>query len=186
MLSGKPFERSAKCLAPTVRRRRAYEKARMPAKKAILCVRDNGGAVDKEGKNAVKWTKLSCRRFQDNAERLEPGYLAREAGEVRGQVGGALQVRHLLAGGSAGAPPAVRGDSGTDRPAADALRLGVRLAAFDKAVRTSSPCVPAAPLGPISAAEQGRTVCALGSGHDRAGSGNTCWGKFVATVLLRG
>jgi hypothetical protein len=24
----------------------------------------------KEGKNAVKWTKLSCRRFQDNAARL--------------------------------------------------------------------------------------------------------------------
>jgi hypothetical protein len=25
----------------------------------------------KEGKNAVKWTKLSCRRFQDNAARLQ-------------------------------------------------------------------------------------------------------------------
>jgi hypothetical protein len=25
----------------------------------------------KEGKNAVKWTKLSCRRFKDNASRLQ-------------------------------------------------------------------------------------------------------------------
>jgi hypothetical protein len=25
----------------------------------------------KEGKNAVKWTKLSCRRFRDNAARLQ-------------------------------------------------------------------------------------------------------------------
>jgi hypothetical protein len=25
----------------------------------------------KEGKNAVKWTKLSCRRFEDNAVRLQ-------------------------------------------------------------------------------------------------------------------
>jgi hypothetical protein len=25
----------------------------------------------KEGKNAVKWTELSCRRFQDNAARLQ-------------------------------------------------------------------------------------------------------------------
>jgi len=25
----------------------------------------------KEGKNAVKWTKLSCRRFKDNATRLQ-------------------------------------------------------------------------------------------------------------------
>ena len=25
----------------------------------------------KEGKNAVKWTKLSCRRFKDNEARLQ-------------------------------------------------------------------------------------------------------------------
>jgi hypothetical protein len=30
----------------------------------------------KEGKNAVKWTKLSCRRFQDNASRLQRFALA--------------------------------------------------------------------------------------------------------------
>jgi hypothetical protein len=33
---GKPFGRSAECSAPTVRRRRAYEKARMPAKMAFV------------------------------------------------------------------------------------------------------------------------------------------------------
>jgi hypothetical protein len=30
----------------------------------------------KEGKNAVKWTKLSCRRFKDNAARLQRFALA--------------------------------------------------------------------------------------------------------------
>jgi hypothetical protein len=27
--------------------------------------------MDKRGENAVKWTKLSCRRFKDNAARLQ-------------------------------------------------------------------------------------------------------------------
>jgi Transposase DDE domain group 1 len=30
----------------------------------------------KEGKNAVKWTRLSCRRFKDNAARLQSFALA--------------------------------------------------------------------------------------------------------------
>ena len=30
----------------------------------------------KEGKNAINWTRLSCRRIRDNAVRLEPHALA--------------------------------------------------------------------------------------------------------------
>jgi hypothetical protein len=61
-------------------------------------------------------------------------------------------------GEAGGAPTAVRGDSGADRSAAAGVCLGVRLAAFDKAFRKSSPCVPGAPRGAISADEPGRSV----------------------------
>jgi hypothetical protein len=42
------------------------------AKKVIRFDNRRGTAEQwiKEGKNAVKWTKLSCRRFKDNAARL--------------------------------------------------------------------------------------------------------------------
>jgi hypothetical protein len=43
------------------------------AKKVVRFYNRRGTAAQwiKEGKNAVKWTKLSCRRFQDNATRLQ-------------------------------------------------------------------------------------------------------------------
>jgi hypothetical protein len=43
------------------------------AKKVVRFYNRRGTAEQwiKEGKNAVKWTKLSCRRFQDNAVRLQ-------------------------------------------------------------------------------------------------------------------
>jgi hypothetical protein len=43
------------------------------AKKAVRFYNRRGTAEQwiKEGKNAVKWTKLSCRRFKDNAARLQ-------------------------------------------------------------------------------------------------------------------
>jgi hypothetical protein len=42
------------------------------AKKVVRFYNGRGTAEQwiKEGKNAVKWTKLSCRRFKDNAARL--------------------------------------------------------------------------------------------------------------------
>ena len=36
----------------------------------------NAGQYIKEGKNAIKWTRLSCRRFRDNAVRLQLHALA--------------------------------------------------------------------------------------------------------------
>jgi Transposase DDE domain group 1 len=40
----------------------------------------------KEGKNAVKWTKLSCRRFKDNAARLHLFALAYNLGNFLRQL----------------------------------------------------------------------------------------------------
>src|SRR5215475_15649555 len=40
----------------------------------------------KEGKNAVKWTKLSCRRFKDNAARLQLFALAYNLANVLRQL----------------------------------------------------------------------------------------------------
>jgi Transposase DDE domain group 1 len=44
-----------------------------PSKKVVHFYNRRGTAEQwiKEGKNAVKWTKLSCRRFKDNAARLQ-------------------------------------------------------------------------------------------------------------------
>jgi hypothetical protein len=43
------------------------------SKKVVRFYKRRGTAEQwiKEGKNAVKWTKLSCRRFKDNAARLQ-------------------------------------------------------------------------------------------------------------------
>ncbi len=85
----------------------------------------------REGKNAVKWTRLSCHDFVDNHVRLaivQPGQLSTPtssatshedlddddlAGKVdqdRGQSGSACQVRHLSDGGGCGAAAVVPGD----------------------------------------------------------------------------
>src|SRR5207237_3043013 len=44
-----------------------------PTKRVVRFYNRRGTAEQwiKEGKNAVKWTKLSCRRFKDNAARLQ-------------------------------------------------------------------------------------------------------------------
>jgi hypothetical protein len=107
---------------------------------------DNGrGTAEqwiKEGKNALKWTRLSCRRFRDNQVRLQLFALAYNLGNFSRQLAlprpvrtwtlttlreklikiGAKVVRHegrhVPAGGGGGAPGVVRGDSGADRSTA--------------------------------------------------------------------
>src|SRR5262245_19269894 len=111
---------------------------------------------------------------------LEPDHLAREAGQDRGQGGGARQVRHLPAGGGGGAPPAVWGDPGADRAAAAGVGPGVRSAALGKKVRMSSPCVRGAPLGRISGDAQRRGVLREGSAFGGANPGGPFSGKIVA------
>ena len=48
----------------------------------------------KEGKNAVKWTKLSCRRFKDNAARLQLFALAYNLGNFLRQLVLPKSVKH--------------------------------------------------------------------------------------------
>ena len=89
----------------------------------------------KEGKNAVKWTKLSCRTFKDNQSSvatvclgLQPGQLlaaaglaeevrhwsldnaAGEADQDRGQGDAALEVRHVPTGRGGGDTELIRRD----------------------------------------------------------------------------
>ena len=49
-----------------------------PAERVTLFYNQRGKAEQciKEGKNAIKWTRLSCRRFRDNAARLQLHALA--------------------------------------------------------------------------------------------------------------
>ncbi len=49
-----------------------------PAERVTLFYKQRGKAEQciKEGKNAIKWTRLSCRRFRDNAVRLQLHALA--------------------------------------------------------------------------------------------------------------
>ena len=97
----------------------------------------------KEGKNALKWTRLSCRRFKDNQARLQLFALAYnlaelpaaagaapagadldaddaagEADQDRGEGRPSRQGGDVPAGGGGGAPGVVRGDPGSDRSAA--------------------------------------------------------------------
>ena len=49
-----------------------------PAERVTLFYNQRGKAEQyiKEGKNAIKWTRLSCRKFRDNAVRLQLHALA--------------------------------------------------------------------------------------------------------------
>jgi hypothetical protein len=48
----------------------------------------------KEGKNAVKWTRLSCRRFKDNQVRLQLFALAYNLGNFLRQLALPREVKH--------------------------------------------------------------------------------------------
>jgi hypothetical protein len=114
--------------------------------------RGTAGQWIKEGKNAVKWTKLSCRRFKDNAARLHLFALAYNlvnflrqlalpqaiqgwtlttlragaADQDRGQGGEALEVHHFSAGQGSRAAQALRKHFGPDRVPAAGLCLRLR------------------------------------------------------------
>src|SRR6516165_1524859 len=64
---------------------------------------------------------------------LEPDGPAREADQDRGEGRDAREVRRVPVGGGGGAPAAVRGACGADRPVAAGSSLGVRFAVTDKA-----------------------------------------------------
>ncbi len=106
----------------------------------------------KEGKNAVKWTKLSCRTFKDNQSPLavvrvglQPGQLpaaaglaetgatlvaddaAGEADQDRGQGDAAREVRDVPTGRGGGDAEVVRGDPRPHRAVGDAAAIACRM-----------------------------------------------------------
>ena len=69
----------------------------------------------KEGKNAVKWTKLSCRTFKDNQTRLQLFALAYNLGKLPASFGVAENSASLVADD-------VTGKAGQDRSEGDSAR----------------------------------------------------------------
>jgi len=69
---------------------------RRPPKRVIKFYNGRGTAEQwiKEGKNAVKWTRLSCRRFKDNQVRLQLFALAYNLGNFLRQLALPREVRH--------------------------------------------------------------------------------------------
>jgi hypothetical protein len=67
-----------------------------PTKRVVRFYNRRGTAEQwiKEGKNAVKWTKLSCRRFKDNAARLQLFALAYNLGNFLRQLVLPRSVKH--------------------------------------------------------------------------------------------
>ena len=113
-----------------------------PVERVVAFYNHRGTAEQyiKEGKNAIKWTRLSCRKFRNNAVRLQLHALAynlgnfmrtlalpkeggtlvaddatREAGEDRCQGGQPWSVRHLPDSRSRGPKGPVSGNPAADR-----------------------------------------------------------------------
>ena len=134
----------------------------------------------KEGKKALRWTRLSCRAFRDNAVRLQLFALAynlanflrslalprrggavvaddaaREAGQDRRPDRAPRPLRRVPAGRGGGAAGAVRRDPAPDRPLARTARGGGLTGADHGAAgaegRTMRRDRPAAPEQPGSA-----------------------------------
>ena len=114
-----------------------------PAERVVAFYNQRGTAEQhiREGKNAVKWTRLSCRTFRNNAVRLQLHALAynlanfmrtlalpeevehwsydpaREAGQDRREDRAPRSLRHLPARRGGGAARLVRRDPAPDRAA---------------------------------------------------------------------
>jgi hypothetical protein len=69
---------------------------RRPPRRVIKFSNGRGTAEQwiKEGKNALKWTRLSCRRFKDNQVRLQSFALAYNLGNFLRQLALPREVKH--------------------------------------------------------------------------------------------
>ncbi len=67
-----------------------------PAEDVVAFYNQRGKAEQyiKEGKNAIKWTRLSCRRFRDNAVRLQLHALAYNLGNFMRTLALPEEVEH--------------------------------------------------------------------------------------------
>ena len=75
-----------------------------PAERVTLFYNQRGKAEQciKEGKNAIKWTRLSCRRFRDNAVRLAASRPGLQSRQLHADAGFAEGGRVLVADHAAG------------------------------------------------------------------------------------
>ncbi len=123
-----------------------------PAERIVAFYNQRGTAEQhiKEGKNAIRWTRLSCRRFKANAVRLQLHALAynlgnimrtlalpdpvsnwtlttlrEQAGQYRGKGREPWPLRHLPIGRGRCAACSVRRHPGSDRPLATTANTGV-------------------------------------------------------------
>jgi hypothetical protein len=67
-----------------------------PAERAVAFYNQRGKAEQyiREGKNAIKWTRLSCRKFRDNAVRLQLHALAYNLGNFMRTLALPKEVEH--------------------------------------------------------------------------------------------
>ncbi len=183
------------------------------AKKVVRFYNRRGTAEQwiMEGKNAVKWTKLSCRRFKDNAARFHLFALAyHQANFLRHLVlqkpieGWTLttlreklvkivakvvsHAKYIVFHLAEVAVPrrTVRDDCGADPAATAGMCLGVRFAVLDKAVRASPPYIRGALCGPSSGDEQGSGVLCAGPCRDGAGAGHAFGGESLQPLRCAG
>jgi hypothetical protein len=179
------------------------------AKKVVRFYNRRGTAEQwiKEGKSAGKGTRLSCRRFQDNAARLQLFALAYNLANFLRQLVlprpirgwtlttlrekmvkiGAKVVRHakyvVVQLAEVAVPAAtVHPNPGADRPPAPDLCLGLRLSA--PTTGSESPRRPSgvSSVGGFRVLSEGEASCAVSSGRDDAANGGAFGGKTVATV----
>jgi hypothetical protein len=183
------------------------------AKKVVRFYNRRGTAEQwiKEGKNAVKWTKLSCRRFKDNAARLQLFALAYNLANF---------LRQLVH------PQAIQGwtlttlrekmvkiwakvvahakyitfqlaEMAVPRPLFSAileqigrLRLAEALGRGSlRWTKRSGPCRRPSAVrraGRFRRMSKGGASCALGSSRDEAGCSGAFWGKTLAIAPSEG
>ncbi len=65
-----------------------------PAERVVASITSTAEQHIKEGKNAVKWRRLSCRRFRDNAVRLQLHALANNLGNFMRTLALPKEVEH--------------------------------------------------------------------------------------------
>jgi hypothetical protein len=134
-----------------------------PTKRVVRFYNRRGTAEQwiKEGKNAVKWTKLSCRRFTDNEARLPLFALAYNLANF---------LRQLVL------PKPIKGWTLTTLRER-LIKIGAQVVAHTKYL-TFQLAEVAVPRELFAREASG----ALGSGRDGGGTGGACPGTIVATV----
>ena len=163
-----------------------------PAERVVAFYNQRGTAEQwiKEGKGAIKWTRLSCRTFAANAVRLQlhalaynlgnfmrtlampkaaepwsPDQPAREADQDRRQGRQPSPLRHVPDGRGRGAARDVPGNPVADRPVAGTARTSMRSAGIRCDKRRQQRCASKQAKLRVSAPRRGQLICATFAAH---------------------